>query len=351
MVTFFIGNGFDLQIGLKTKFEHFYDTYAVVHEEDSDVIIKFKNDITEDKDKYGNYEKWADFESYLGKYIERYSNSEHILEWFNDFVFEFDRYLVYECAKIDWENIDKTTINNFRNSIRTFYSNIKSIRPDDSLRMNYIETSVNFIQFNYTDAFNRLIEEADIGSFGRNKGFKGIVKLGDNLNVHGTCGGGHIVMGLDNETQIVNKPLIDSTKDFIVKPLYLNMHHERDVNQTDIRETALAAISKSSVFCAFGCSMGETDIYWWEAVGERLKAENVRFVIFDKCVDVTTPNGSVSIIVKNRRYIEKRKNEIIKQFLTTAKLDENWYNENQEKIIVELNSDMFGFQLPKIEAQ
>ena len=54
-VTFLIGNGFDLGIGLKTAYSDFYNVYCKSDSNDSLAVKKFKSEIQ------GNYENWSDF--------------------------------------------------------------------------------------------------------------------------------------------------------------------------------------------------------------------------------------------------------------------------------------------------
>ena len=61
-VTFLIGNGFDLGIGLKTAYSDFYNVYCKSDSNDSLAVKKFKSEIQ------GNYENWSDFEAAFGEY-------------------------------------------------------------------------------------------------------------------------------------------------------------------------------------------------------------------------------------------------------------------------------------------
>ena len=59
-ITFLIGNGFDLGVGLKTRYSDFVPYYLSLPDNDPD-IIAFKSIIESDK------ETWADAELALGK--------------------------------------------------------------------------------------------------------------------------------------------------------------------------------------------------------------------------------------------------------------------------------------------
>ena len=62
-IVWMLGNGFDLNLGLKTSYKDFYEYYLNV--ESNDAIVKqFKQDLSE------NLDTWADLEFVLGKYSE-----------------------------------------------------------------------------------------------------------------------------------------------------------------------------------------------------------------------------------------------------------------------------------------
>lgn len=82
-VTFLIGNGFDLGIGLKTGYKDFYDVYCQSKSSDSEMLQHFKSDILKEP------ETWADFESAFGEYASRCKNAEDYMQLFEDFIRHF----------------------------------------------------------------------------------------------------------------------------------------------------------------------------------------------------------------------------------------------------------------------
>lgn len=56
-ITFLVGNGFDLNLGLRTSYETFYKYY--IKKEPHDLIAKFIKD---------DYRLWADLELGLGEF-------------------------------------------------------------------------------------------------------------------------------------------------------------------------------------------------------------------------------------------------------------------------------------------
>ena len=62
---FLIGNGFDLNLNLKTRYRNFYDRYISLPSKNS-TIKKFKEVLSD------NLDNWADLELELGKYANNF---------------------------------------------------------------------------------------------------------------------------------------------------------------------------------------------------------------------------------------------------------------------------------------
>ena len=84
-VVFLLGNGFDINIGMKTRYCDFYD-YYFKQISLNNIIKTFKNNIKE------NIEDWADLELKLGEYLENLQENEAILIY-NDLIKNLQKYM------------------------------------------------------------------------------------------------------------------------------------------------------------------------------------------------------------------------------------------------------------------
>ena len=75
-ITFMIGNGFDLHLGMKTRFTDMYDGYIQSPSEDI-VIQEFKERLKEYAGE--RYERWSDFEIAMAAHAKDFTNE-------NDFI-------------------------------------------------------------------------------------------------------------------------------------------------------------------------------------------------------------------------------------------------------------------------
>src|SRR4030042_7161128 len=76
-ILFLIGNGFDLNLGLKTSYGDFYKYYIKVKSQSS-AINQLKNEIS------GDLKHWSDLEIALGKYTENFKSVSEFDEVFDD---------------------------------------------------------------------------------------------------------------------------------------------------------------------------------------------------------------------------------------------------------------------------
>lgn len=95
-ITFFIGNGFDINIGLATQYSKFYP-YFIKNANDNNMIKSWIN---------GNEKLWSDLEEKLGQEISKIPEGE--LDKFYDDKDELDRllieYLEKEQEKYEFED-------------------------------------------------------------------------------------------------------------------------------------------------------------------------------------------------------------------------------------------------------
>jgi|GEM_PF-1590230 hypothetical protein len=361
-VTFLIGNGFDLKVGLETHYTDFYKIYTRENANDSKNIKRFKREIL--KDETDGWKNWMDFEIGMGQQSSCFNGDhqvEDFIECFSNFVECFNKYLITECKSINWGSVSTVIYGKFIESVTHFYMYVKSVLR--STIRKYIHHSLgevaklNFIQFNYTNTFDELIKRSNLSNqlsvllnSSSDNALNSPNQLGANLHVHGEMNGKHPTIGVNDETQISNETIRKDLRSgsIFIKPKFLDILQNNNVNQNIPRTDALNVIAESDLICTFGVSLGASDKFWWEKIGKWLTNSNGVFIIFDKCG--MADNGTSPMDFLNCTMgIMARKQEIISRFSRLAEINPEWLNKNPNKIIVELDSDMFAFKLPKKE--
>ena len=360
MITFILGNGFDLQMGLLTQFKNFYEVYTKKKDGDNDNIKRFKEEILKDKDK--QWETWGDFELQMGehtKYFKKGNPSDDFFECLEDFYTQFDDYLIGECKKVDWENENELAkcLEVFRRSILNFYLYVRSVETKQISYLIKEDDVVNFLQLNYTNIFDSLLEKSTIehrSKVGNNRQPR-IKGYEENLHIHGTFDGGHMIMGLDNIEQLANKEMRSDPKisRVFVKPTRLEVLQNRDVNTKIPKTLGIDVINSSTAICIFGSSIGETDRSWWKIIGGWLLNGKGKLIIFDRCFSEEHKNEGSSLTAFNslEEKREAKRLEILFRFQEFSGIEGSWFIENQGRVIVELDTEMFGFELPMISEE
>ena len=122
-ITFILGNGFDLNLGMKTKYTDMYFGY-MEEPSNSKNIEKFKNVL----ENQIPFDKWGDFELGMAEYAKTLSSEHELVECVRD----FKRYLV-EHLEREYQRLENVVfepknqsaiIENLTNSFLGFYSGL-----------------------------------------------------------------------------------------------------------------------------------------------------------------------------------------------------------------------------------
>lgn len=194
-ILFLLGNGFDLNIGLRTSYKDFY-TYYKKESSKSDKIKQLKEDILDD------FENWSDLELSFGKYTNKINTLKEFDEIFEDIVEKLSDYLSGEEKQINVASLKINKENLFNNLIypeRTLIEVNRNILENYKNKWNNSQWNVNIITFNYTKSLEKLLDYKDSRmNLQANKYLQGIT------HIHGFIDN-KMVMGVNDTSQISNK--------------------------------------------------------------------------------------------------------------------------------------------------
>lgn len=324
-ITFLVGNGFDINLGLKTRYTDFYP-YFLAHGP--------KGIITDDISE--NYDCWADMECALGKLLRKVSPEQ--IPSFLDQKASLENcladYLRNEEKRID---LSSSTVQ------KEFQKNISELYRDFSQRdrnafftwQKQVSDSIKyqFISFNYTSTLDQIIEPAKLNKqFAAHKtpGLTYSDIVGSILHLHGTLSDG-LILALDNDKQIENPDLQTNTDlvDYMIKSRINDSLGELKI------EAAKNIINASDYVFIYGMSLGATDAMWWNYLAKWLNEKSVRRLVL---YAYEKPTGNPSGPEKLRQQ-DKWKNA----FLTAAGVDKEVWSNLRPQIIVVLRSKIFDF--------
>ncbi len=332
-ITFLLGNGFDIGLGLETGYESFYDEYSVIQPTDNENISLFKSML---KDRNADDNKkiidWSDFEKAFGQHSSDFTIEEksEYIERFEDFVSNFNRYLESEEKHLDFSNaalIAKT----MKAAVTTYFH----IRTADREAVQAIYNSAdstrcyNFISFNYTKSVDECAQILK-----KHLSSDGSRDVGKILHIHGFVEE-NMIMGVNDASQIINEDFANDENVVreIVKP-----RQNSDV-RANYEKQVIATIDASNIICVYGMSIGETDKKWWSYIARWLsKSDNHALVIlkYDKKYDKRLP-------FKQNNFIDS----VTDKFLELSEQTEKVKSKIRSRVFVGMNHNVFEMPLRK----
>lgn len=305
-ITFLIGNGFDVGMGLRSKFSQYFPLYIEESKNKHNSIKALSDNID------SNRTEWSYFEKKLGEYTKNFTlqTKNDFIAQVKDFELGFISYLHEEEGKLNYDS--KLISDKFRKSLLNFYrdNNLNEGSTEtitnQFMRYSHDNKVFNFIDYNYTNVLEKCLSAFSQGILERlSNGY--VYKIGNIIHVHGIKNNLPI-MGVNDSSQIENQELANN-KNFarlIVKPLLNN------ANRTNNDKNATNLIQTSNIICIYGMSLGETDKKWWVLIIKWLVADaNRQLIIFDYDENYQ-PSSQFDFINKEDNIISKF-NEYVKE--------------------------------------
>lgn len=340
-ITFFIGNGFDIGLGLKTKYTDFYREYCADTTGDDTNIAAFKsvlekwtrcNEKDNTQDAENKIEDWSDFEKAFGEHSSDssiFDNTSYTAR-FEDFVTKFNLYLENEEKKVDYSDADNIA-KVMKSGVTTYYHIRRGDRLKIEQRYNQIggQSTYNFITFNYTRTIDRcanILKNSIKNETGR--------AVGSVVHIHGYVDE-NMIMGVNDISQITNEkfakdPLVSGE---IIKPT------QNAECRTNYESEAIPIIDRSNIICIYGMSIGDTDKKWWQHIFKWLSGDNGRYLV---------------ILTHSDKYNKKLPftqtkvtNEIVEKFLSFSNSSDDIKARVSNQIFVGVNYDVFAMKLRK----
>ena len=335
-VLYLIGNGFDLRLGLPTRYADFLEYYkgqtpkrGADRSQREVAIKKYKERFfaeMEEREGRGE-EQWKDLEVALGEFTTAFGADA---DGFCDFYEDMNRSLEAYLAQCNSFEPTSEEVEKFREDLTYPYRYFKP-REEKELRTLTIAQAwyIDVISFNYTSSFECLCQDALlVGERYYPEGYNGHPVIYQGVkHVHGSLGEGGILLGVDHGDQIANDQCrqCDDVADLLLKP------QANEGRGTLVDEECLSLIAGADVICLFGLSLGPTDQMWWTAIKKRFLG-NPEVILLYFHYDPAT--GSVL-------KFDRRKERQARQHLIDALGLEGNQKEYDDRIFVAINSDMF----------
>ncbi|WP_340156535.1 AbiH family protein [uncultured Winogradskyella sp.] len=319
-ILYIIGNGFDLNLGLKTSYNDFYEYYKKV-KSDNVNVQKLKENISK------TYDSWADLELALGNYTQHLEKIEEFDDILVDIGQELSNYLHKEELKLESHEIDQKKFFEYLSfPERLFLPADKEDILGIKRKWASHHWALNIFTLNYTSIIEKIFGNKQKNVLLANHTTTATIKLGEIKHIHGYLDN-DMVIGVNDISQIKNE----------------SFHQNRDVlesivktecnraNRSNIDRQFTSKINSANLICIFGSSIGDTDNKWWELIGERLKSD-CHLIIFTKGAEIPT----------RIRHMQARAERNLRDlFLNKTNLSEKEMETVESKIYIGLNTGMF----------
>lgn len=321
-ITFFIGNGFDLNLGLKTDYKSFLEYHKSKNYDDM-LSKNINQDIT----------AWADLERALGAFTKNITSED--IDSFIESKCLLDESLSDYLLHIDTTNeilFGDKGHSEFRDRLISFAKEFSEV---DTMHYNEIIRSTNeaihycFVSFNYTSFLDRIIDKAkNINPFCTHKTPNGTINdcIDLPIHVHGKIGH-NVLLGVNDLSQL---EAADDVKKALA-PYMLKPDMNTALGQRNITHVK-TCINASQYIIVYGMSIGATDLMWWSSLCEWLKGnKSRRLILYIYHPKITLSSASRTLLFQNKER---------KQFIRMAQYKTA---DIQEQIIVIPNSRTFSY--------
>lgn len=266
---YIIGNGLDIQYGLKTKYSHFYE-YQLPKYQEKQKNSKYVNVIYDNiqKDK----ENWSDMELSLGELTKNSEiDEEKFMQDLDDVNEDLNNYLRSEQDKFDVTSKNITIENKLANLLK-FIPEKDVERISDYLNnMNYTTDQIRILTFNYTNILDNLIEKVTSPVNNTFRSNSNGCSIGTVEHAHGTLEFA-LILGVSEESQL-NIEYKDENRKYLIKESLLSeVRENRNIKNDNL-------INWADMIIIFGTSIGATDNYIWNKIAKNSIKKNIPILI------------------------------------------------------------------------
>lgn len=333
-ITFFIGNGFDINVGLDTRYSNFYEYYLSQYPHDMLAMSIDKN-----------YELWSDLERGLGNYTAKVEDGMEDAFWESEERLEdaLADYLQLQMKQVQIsDDMEKIIANKMQQSLLQFQKELTIEQQQFMESLIYTlhdSITYSFICFNYTNVLDRCVEitkKLIPKEFGNHEADNARIyghSLGDIIHIHGTIQE-ELILGVNDTTQITNQKFRENLlyRQFLVKE-----EANKRFGNNKIR-IVRNYIDSSVVICIFGMSLGVTDKMWWNYISKWLQSSDKRrLIIFSK------PDQDMPRLTKHRLFTSE--NIVLENFKANSGINEDEWNKIRRRIFIKFDSGLFDFKL------
>ena len=157
-ITFLVGNGFDLNLGLDTQYSDFLETYTNTKANDTENIKWFKTEVLKDRGLWSAAERA--FGACTSQFADCGLKADAYDECYEDFCINLAKYLQEQEKRVEKDGINDKIEGSFPKALTSYLDGFREI-PRTQI-VNSTKTVgqgkvYNFISFNYTEILDKFV--------------------------------------------------------------------------------------------------------------------------------------------------------------------------------------------------
>ncbi len=282
-ITYLFGNGFDVNLGLPTKYTDYYPIYK---ETIKDILENddFESELPNQKSIrvfwsqiLEEYDNWADFEEAIALLAKGDENDiKYVL---SDFTVKFSNYLLEKQESIECsDEVMSDFVDFLLHGQNNLQRHDKELMEPYKIGIKSENYSINIVTFNYTNSIEQILDKCKSNIIARKKDTNYISKINSQiLHIHGTLeDGDSVIIGIDSIDQFEDENLKHNTAAgaYCVKTQINN-----DIGFSSRENQFRQLISSSQIVYAYGIAFGKTDKSRWKVLSDWLQASSTHKLV------------------------------------------------------------------------
>jgi len=268
-VTVLVGNGFDIGLGLNTRYSDFLDSYMKPDfPERMNAIKAMKDEIRRQRDEVSD--SWADAELAFAQLdFSSYPHKDGAIGALTECEGDFTEAL--RCYLAEEEHRFYIPPERQNEATKKFIIQLQYLLVPQIPRLNHVNrVNLEFFNFNYTSTLDKLLS-GDVASLSQREtsGNQRCFTIGGVHHIHGQLSKRNIVFGIDDYTQIADRKVYNASQQvgYLVKS---KLDATLQVNEL---ESFNKRISESDMIMLFGLSYGSSDMSLWQSIFHAMRKE------------------------------------------------------------------------------
>lgn len=338
-ILWIVGNGFDLNLGLKTGYQHFLQgTYLKADSKEykyrDELLKRIKDNPLFESDN------WSDLEKLLGEATLCYDDDKELFHLtFEEMGKAFVGHVSNESEVFLSRDIPNEWVSELHDSIANFPDRISELDRQKFGKYKNDKSNITyqFASLNYTETLEVMLKLVNARQTPFDSRYLSGITYNDKtakvFHPHGTISNDEMVFGVSDESQLRSELFHDDESEELWIKKNINSYFG-NMNSHYLHR----CIAGASQIFIFGVSLGESDKYIWEQLGKWLTNNSSHMLVFFS--HDFPPKGSF-----NKRSCQKARLTALEQIRESFGITPDEHEEVKDRVLILPSETVFMFNM------